>query len=200
MVSNRGTLATNRGHTSCGHGLVRDPEKVRMGRSSMPEANDSESISDPVTGLPDHRFFELSVDRKVALARRTLKPLSVTYFEIDDFDTFAPYLRDHAMRVLSRVVRNTLRDSDTICQFRPGVVAAVLDDTAETGAVWAADRIRRALLDTPARDVVTMSAGLACYPSHALDHEELQAEAERALSTARALGPGRIEVAATSGI
>ena len=98
----------------------------------MPDAEGVESISDPITGLPDDRFFTLSVDRKVALARRTLKPVSVCHFEIDDFSTFAPYLRDHAMRVMARVVRNTLRDSDTICQIRPGVIAAVLDDTAET--------------------------------------------------------------------
>lgn len=169
-----------------------------MARGSSSGPGGVDSISDPVTGLPDDRFFALATDRKVALARRTLKPLTVGYFEIDQFDTFAPYLRDHAMRVLSRVVRNTLRDSDTICQLRPGVVAAVLDDTAETGAVWAADRIRRSLLDTPARDVVTMSAGLACYPSHAMDTEQLLSEASGALRTARALGPGRIEVAATA--
>ena len=167
-----------------------------MGRS-MSNTEGTESINDPVTGLPDRRFFEMSVDRKVALARRTLKPLSVTLFEIDEFSTFAPYLRDHAMRVLSRVVRNTLRDSDTICHHHDGTISAVLDDTSETGAVWAADRIRRALLDTPARDVVTMSAGLACYPSHAMEPDDLVLEATRALSTARSLGPGRIEVAAS---
>lgn len=169
-----------------------------MGRRATPNDDGGGSITDSITGLPDDRFFHLAVDRKVALARRTLKPLSVALFEIDDFASFAPYLRDHAMRVLSRVVRNTLRDSDTVCQLRPGVLAAVLDDTAETGAVWAADRIRRSLLDTPARDVVTMSAGLACYPSHAMEADDLLAESTRALSTARALGPGRIEVAAVS--
>lgn len=165
---------------------------VPMGRSG---ADSVDSLSDPITGLPDHRFYVLSVDRKVALARRTLKPVSVCDFEIDDFASFAPYLRDHAMRVLARVVRNTLRDSDTICRLRPGVIGAVLDDTAETGAVWAVDRIRRALLDTPARDVVSMSAGVACYPSHAMGPEELLGVVGQALATARALGPGRIEVA-----
>jgi diguanylate cyclase (GGDEF)-like protein len=156
----------------------------------------TESLSDPVSGLPDGRFFQLSVDRKVALARRTLKPLAICVVEIDDFKGFAPYLRDHAVRVLTRVMQNTLRDSDTVCQLREGVLAAVLDDTSETGAVWAADRIRRALLETPAREVVTVSAGLACYPSHAMAADDLLNEAEHALSTARGLGPGRIEVAA----
>ncbi len=154
-----------------------------------------ESILDGVSGLPDRRFFMLAIDRKVALARRTLKPLALGVFEIDGFTDFAPYLRDHAVRVLSRVVQNTMRDSDTICHVAPAVVAAVLDDTSETGAVWAADRVRRSLLETPAKDIVTMSAGLACYPSHAMDANDLLGEAERALAAARSLGPGRIEVA-----
>lgn len=172
--------------------VVRDANESRRVRAGD---DGEDSILDPVSGLPDRRFFEIALDRKVALARRTLKPLALGVFEIDNFNDFAPYLRDHAVRVLSRVVQNTMRDSDTVCHIAPAVVAAVLDDTSETGAVWAADRIRRALLDTPAKDIVTMSAGLACYPSHAMDAIELFSEAERALVAARSLGPGRIEVA-----
>lgn len=165
----------------------------RNRRNDVTQVRDS--ILDPISGLPDSRFFQVSLDRKVALARRTLKPLALGVFEIDNYNDFAPYLRDHAIRVLSRVVQNTMRDSDTICHLDEAVIAAVLDDTTETGAVWAADRVRRALLDTPAKDIVTMSAGLACYPSHALDAEGLISEARRALTAARSLGPGRIEVA-----
>lgn len=163
-----------------------------------PEAPDSstDSILHPVSGLPDERFFRVALERKIALARRTLKPLALGLFEVDNFQSFAPYLRDHAIRVLSRVVQTTMRDSDTVCHLADAVVCAVLDDTSETGAVWAADRIRRALLETPAKDIVTMSAGLACYPSHALEAHDLIAEAHRALDAAHAFGPGRIEVAA----
>ncbi|MEM8902943.1 MAG: GGDEF domain-containing protein [Actinomycetota bacterium] len=173
-----------------------DPPRRQTARQSA--ATSDESILNSVSGLPDKRFFVISLDRKVALARRTLKPLALGVFQIDDFDDFAPYLRDHAIRVLSRVVQNTMRDSDTICHVDAAVIAAVLDDTSETGAVWAADRIRRSLLDTPAKDIVTMSAGLACYPSHAMDAEALLDEAYRALNAARALGPGRIEVASVA--
>lgn len=166
-----------------------------MRSRSESESELENSILDPVSGLPDRRFFTIALDRKVALARRTLKPLAIGLFEIDNFSSFAPYLRDHAVRVLSRVVQNTMRDSDTVCHADEAVIAALLDDTSDTGAVWAADRIRRALLDTPAKDIVTMSAGLACYPSHAMDAKGLIEEANRALRAARSVGPGRIEVA-----
>ncbi|MFV1992048.1 MAG: GGDEF domain-containing protein [Acidimicrobiales bacterium] len=166
-----------------------------MRSRSDSESDLDNSILDPVSGLPDRRFFTIALDRKVALARRTLKPLAVGLFEIDNYSSFAPYLRDHAVRVLSRVVQNTMRDSDTVCHIDEALIAVVLDDTSDTGAVWAADRIRRALLDTPAKDIVTMSAGLACYPSHAMEAKALLEESTRALIAARMVGPGRIEVA-----
>ncbi len=166
-----------------------------MRSRSDSESDLDNSILDPVSGLPDRRFFTIALDRKVALARRTLKPLAVGLFEIDSYSSFAPYLRDHAVRVLSRVVQNTMRDSDTVCHIDEALIAVVLDDTSDTGAVWAADRIRRALLDTPAKDIVTMSAGLACYPSHAMDAKALLEESTSALVAARTIGPGRIEVA-----
>ena len=53
----------------------------------------ADSITEAITGLPDGRVFPVMLERKVALARRTLKPVSVIFFEIDEFDSFAPYIR-----------------------------------------------------------------------------------------------------------
>ena len=154
-----------------------------------------DSVTDSITGLPDGRVFTVVLERKIALARRTLKPISVVYFRIDDFESFAPYIREHAMRATSRVITNTVRESDTICGLGDGELVALLDDTSEAGAVWAADRVRRANGESPSRDVVSLSAGVACYPSHSMDAEELLAAAELACARAQAHGPGRIEVA-----
>ena len=45
---------------------------------------------DPVSGLPDLRYFLLAFDSKVALARRTLQPVSVVLMQIDDWDRKTP--------------------------------------------------------------------------------------------------------------
>jgi len=154
-----------------------------------------DSITNSVTGLPDGRVFSVMLDRKIALARRTLKPISIIFFELDEFESFAPYVREHAMRSASRVIINTVRESDTVCDLGSGALVALLDDTSEAGAVWAADRVRNAHADSPSRDVVTLSAGVACYPSHAMDPEDLLDAARAACSTAKIYGLGRIEVA-----
>ena len=59
------------------------------------------------------------------------------------------------------------------------MASAILEDTAEAGAVWAAERIRGTLHQTELGDVLTISAGVACYPTHALSALELMDRAQR---------------------
>src|SRR5205823_6995229 len=47
-------------------------------------------LIDPDTGLPDHRFFELALDGRVAAARRHLWPVTLVLVEIE----LAPALGD----------------------------------------------------------------------------------------------------------
>ena len=75
------------------------------------------------------------------------------------------------------------------------MASAILEDTAEAGAVWAAERIRGTLHQTELGDVLTISAGVACYPTHALSALELMDRAQRALDHARSQGRDRLEVA-----
>lgn len=171
-----------------------EPQRTATATGSAGDAGGDRAV-DPVSGLPDHRYFEIALGRHIAIARRGLRPLSLIMFELDGLDNFAPYLRDHAMRVLTRTLNKTLRDSDTACRISEGQVAVILDDTPDAGAVWAAERIRGALFASPAGDILTLSAGVACYPSHALDAEQLVELGYRALDAARSNGRDRVEVA-----
>ena len=75
------------------------------------------------------------------------------------------------------------------------MAAAILEDTAEAGAVWAAERIRGMLHQGELGDPMTVSAGIACYPTHALSASELIERAGLALETARSHGRDRLEIA-----
>ena len=78
------------------------------------------------------------------------------------------------------------------------VAVAVLVDTAEPGALTVAERVREQLRSSPIGDSLTVSAGIACYPTHALDAAELVSRAGRALDAARASGHTRDYVAIAS--
>ena len=153
------------------------------------------STNDPVTGLVDRTYFRVTLSQRVASARRHLQPLSLVLFELDGFERAKPERRDQAMRLLGSVLRRTVRECDTACRFGDNAVAALLEDTPESGAATSAERVRKALSATPTGRSFTLSAGIACYPSHALDAHDLLRRSTQALAAARAAGRDRVEIA-----
>jgi diguanylate cyclase (GGDEF)-like protein len=156
---------------------------------------DGEQLVDPISGLLDQQFFKVIVQQRVAAARRQLQPVSVVIFELDGIGQAEAETQNQALGVLGAVVRRTLRECDAACRIGDTMAAAVLEDTAEAGAVWAAERVRGTLHSSPVGDSLTISAGIACYPSHALNAPELVDQAGRALETARARGRDHVEIA-----
>ena len=154
-----------------------------------------DSVLEPVTGLPDVRVFGILLDRKLALAKRALQPLSLVFFEVDGFDRLSGARARVAQRLAARLVRGTLRESDSVSHCADGILAAVLDDTPHGGAVWAAERVRREVAARSYHTGVTLSMGVASYPTHALEAANLRDRAYAALFVARSLGPSRLEVA-----
>lgn len=150
---------------------------------------------DATTGLLDVRYFEPALQSRVAAARRLLRPVSVVLLQVERGGGSSPAARDAVMRAFAAVLSSTLREADTACRLDEDRFALILEDTPEGGGVWAAERIRAGF----ARDggpVELLAAGVAAYPSHALDAEDLLERAERALGRARASGRGQVEIAA----
>jgi GGDEF domain-containing protein len=157
-----------------------------------------ESVFDSETGLLDERVFVVSFDRKVAAARRHLRPLCLVLL---DAGTGLPAHPSERSRVLHRfggLVRQTLRDADIACRLGPSAFGLILEDTPEAGGVWAAERLQIAMAchgGTPTRLV----AAVAAYPNHGLAAQEILQRAQEALARAQATagddGMGPVEVA-----
>jgi diguanylate cyclase (GGDEF)-like protein len=155
----------------------------------------TEAIVDTVSGLLGEQHYKVLVQKRVAAARRALQPISLVMFQIDGLDDATQAQCDEAIARLGEVISATLRESDAACRIGASMASAILEDTAEAGAVWAAERIRGTLHQTELGDVLTISAGVACYPTHALSALELMDRAQRALDHARSQGRDRLEVA-----
>ena len=156
---------------------------------------DMETAMDSASGLLDQQFFRVLVQQRVAAARRHLQPIAIVIFDVDGLDGDDAPACDRALGALGNTMIKTLRESDAACRIGNTMAAAILEDTAEAGAVWAAERIRGTLHHESGIDVITVSAGIACYPTHALGATELIDRAESALETACALGRDRLEIA-----
>jgi two-component system cell cycle response regulator len=180
--------------------VLQEESSRRIAESELGPPNDvvrerNEHAFDHATGLYDERYFAVLVQQHVAAARRSLRPVSVVIFEIDSMGEADGDTRQQALGVVGDVVRRTLRESDAACRLGDLMVGAILEDTPEAGAVWAAERVRGTLLASPIGDALTLSAGVACYPTHALGAAELVHQASCALDEARSRGRDRVELA-----
>jgi len=153
---------------------------------------------DPVSGLLRERHLPVLLQQVVAAARRKVLPVSVVFWEVDGLEAAPADARDQAVTALGTVAWRTLRESDALFRIGDVVAVAVLVDTAEPGAFSVAERVREQLRSSPIGDSLTVSAGIACYPTHALDAAELVSRAGRALDAARASGHTRDYVAVAS--
>jgi diguanylate cyclase (GGDEF)-like protein len=154
----------------------------------------SGGLLDAPTGLLDGRYFDAALESRVAAARRLLRPVSIVLLDLDPA-TFAGEQGPETLSTFAGVLRQTLREADTACRTDEGRFALILEDTPEGGGVWAAERIRSGFA-SEGGDVELLWAGVASYPSHALDAPALVEQAEEALRRARDTGRGRVEVAA----
>ena len=150
------------------------------------------SLVDTQSGLLTGRYFQASLENRIAAARRHLRPVSIVLVEIFDGRDRKSQQRSEASYV-GDVIRKTMREADIACRLSDGRFAFVLEDTPENGAVWTVERLRRALVADGSERCLW--AGIASYPAHAFTAPEVLSRAEVALSSAREWNQDRIEIA-----
>lgn len=150
------------------------------------------SLLDPSSGLFAEPFFLATVNWRLTACRRVLRPLALALLEVVDGLPDGPVVPSDP-QVVTAMVRATLRSSDVGARMSDGAFGLMLEDTPEDGAVWAVERLRRALGTKPGSRAVR--AGVACYPGQALTSVDLVDGARTALATAREWPQDRIEVA-----
>ncbi|MBZ5638928.1 MAG: diguanylate cyclase [Acidobacteriia bacterium] len=162
-------------------------------------------VIDEKTGLSNFRHFQRRLAEEWLRAQRYGMPLSLVMFDLDNFkrlnDTLGHPAGDRALREFATLVAGGARGTDIAARYGGEEFAMILPHTAGSMAARVAERIRAAVReyvfvpdDGPAR--LTVSAGVATYPSH-LDVESADAlvrAADRALYRAKELGKDRVVV------
>lgn len=167
------------------------------------------SATDPATGLYSAWYFHERLYSEVARARRYHQPLSLLVGELDEWAPFASghggVAFDVVLAHLGRMVRTSLRDRvDVACRRGDGGFAVLLPNTPGlgSGAGLVAERIRRTITESELWDDdlgtlgrFTASVGVAGYPLHADEPDDLVAAAEAARGDASAAGGDRVAFA-----
>jgi diguanylate cyclase (GGDEF)-like protein len=165
------------------------------------------SITDGLTKLHNHRYFQEILIREIKRQTRTQKPLSMLLVDLDDFKTLNDRL-GHAsgdellMRVAS-IMDASVRDSDLLARYGGEEFVVLATDTDLEGAVRLAEKIRMAveqarhIVNDSLRPVrITVSVGVAQYSGNRRLFFE---SADRALYRAKDQGKNCVIAAAEDG-
>jgi diguanylate cyclase (GGDEF)-like protein len=155
------------------------------------------ALTDPLTGLGNHRHFHDRLGSELAHAAETGVPLALCFLDVDDFKRINDGLGHPAGdRLLSQIACRLRQDGEA---FRLGgdEFAIVLAGSGEDHAVETAKALvgRIAALELDNVGPITVSAGIACFPAQACELDELIRLADGALYWAKEHGKNRVQLA-----
>jgi diguanylate cyclase (GGDEF)-like protein/putative nucleotidyltransferase with HDIG domain len=154
------------------------------------------ALTDPLTGLGNHRHFHERLQRELLHAEESDDPLALCFVDIDDFkhvnDRFGHPSGD---RVLQQVA-GKLRQGGEAFRLGGDEFALLLVNHDEGTAFAAANSIveRIGALDLDHIGSVTVSAGLATFPVQGHGRDELIRLADSALYWAKEHGKNRVRL------
>lgn len=169
----------------------------------------SQAIRDPLTGLYNRRVLEGALRREIARALRDGKSLAVVLVDIDAFksynDQYGHAAGDHVIRAVAGTLVAQLRTSDVVCRYGGEEFLALLTDVRLHEAVSRAREVCAAVrglgtVDPRLRRRITVSAGVAGFPDHGADPDELIGAADLALYAAKSAGRDRVVLARPPGL
>ena len=153
-----------------------------------------QAMYDGLTGLPNRSLFADRLQQAILAGKRKQQAFALIAMDLDRFkeinDTLGHHIGDKALRHTARIVRGALRESDTLARMG-GDEFSILLPTAQTpdGAMKAAKRIIDALRDPvviSGHEIeIGASLGIAMFPEHAKQPDELQRNADAAMYQAK---------------
>lgn len=164
---------------------------------------ESLAVTDMLTGLPNHGFFQQRLSEEAARVERRakdsqLRPLSVAMIDLDHFkhvnDTYGHPTGDIVLAAVGRTIASALRGEDVACRYGGEEFGVVFSETAAPGAIRACERVRDAIdrLELTTEDgqplKVTASFGVATVIGGDVDRAGLVAATDRALYAAKHAG------------
>lgn len=159
--------------------------------------------TDHLSGASNRQVFEIVFKHISGGVRRDPRPVSVILFDLDRFkevnDTYGHAGGDLVIRHMVRLIRQNVRDHDTVCRWGGEEFLVLLDRCPIARAVAIAENIRKAAAGDPVRFgddriAFTVSAGVAELRPHDTA-TSLVSRADTALYAAKRAGRDRVESA-----
>jgi diguanylate cyclase (GGDEF)-like protein len=130
-------------------------------------------------------------------ARRTARPFCVIMVDVDFFkkynDEFGHPAGDEVLKQVAQILKDSTRTVDCVARYGGEEFSALLPETSVAGAMEVAERMRARVASAPfAGREVTVSIGVAEFPTDADTGEKIIVVADKALYEAKKLGRNRV--------
>jgi diguanylate cyclase (GGDEF)-like protein/putative nucleotidyltransferase with HDIG domain len=152
------------------------------------EQTQEDSLTDPLTGLPNTRFMFVHLARELARADRLKAEVSLIVMDLDDFkeinDTFGHHIGDRALREVAGVLRNAIRPYDICVRYAGDEFIVVISGCSREEAESKRRELQEAVdsirleVQPNVRIPMMMSAGAAVFPHDGDSYEVLLATAD----------------------
>ncbi|HFE44038.1 MAG TPA: sensor domain-containing diguanylate cyclase [Nannocystis exedens] len=163
---------------------------VSLQNARMYSSMEERATTDGLTGLTNHRSFQERFAGLHALAERRGGKVSVILTDIDHFkrinDTYGHPVGDAVLRRVAAIFSGRSRKVDIVARYGGEEFVLVLPDTDARGAEIFANKLReeigaQTMTAEQGQFQITISMGVAEYPSDGLSCSELIERADQAL-------------------
>ena len=162
------------------------------------------AITDGMTKLYLHRYFQTRFDEELERTRRYKRNLSILMTDIDHFkkfnDTYGHQIGDEVLKTVAGIIKSRTRKSDICARYGGEEFAVILPETNEEGAYKVAEYIRKeietTILKVDNKELkITISIGVSSYSGDSaleVSKEELIRRADKALYKSKETGRNKV--------
>jgi diguanylate cyclase (GGDEF)-like protein len=176
------------------------------GNAQMYGELERRALTDALTGLFNIRWWRDMGPRVMAQSLRTGTGVGILLMDLDHFkqvnDSAGHAAGDSVLRAVARALRRVVRDSDYAVRYGGEEFLVVLTNSTVEGATRVAQALQAAMAElrapTSAIERVTASIGVAVFPDHGDELDDVVAAADLAMYQAKRDGRDRIAVAPMS--
>jgi len=166
------------------------------------------SITDTLTGLHTHRFFQERLNEEILRAGRYHLELGLLLIDLDHFkkynDTYGHGVGDEILKKVSQFIKERVRSSDLIARYGGEEFAVLLLQSGYQTSYLVAERMREAIAENsffitqPEKNIsaqmfkITVSIGVSTFPEEATTASQLIRLTDQRLYQAKAAGRDRV--------
>jgi diguanylate cyclase (GGDEF)-like protein/PAS domain S-box-containing protein len=157
---------------------------------------------DTLTDLYNRRKMEQQFREELNRACRYQRPLSLLWIDVDHFksvnDLFGHQAGDEVLKKLGQLLVSGIRSVDYAARYGGEELAVILPEMDETSAMDMAERLRSLVektafvIDDALEVTITISVGVASYPTHGATQDALLRAADHAMYRAKENGRNRV--------